>query len=262
MIRQITLIIAAALMLSGVSYAADDEERAAIAWQNAEAVVAEFAYVQDEETLRRRYRDIERVWQDLNRYHQDVAVFTPQFSLIRARAASAAHDKGRAVSLWQEAISANQAVGPAMIMSLNIEAAHGVAAVGAYDMSAQFFAAARAYAFIRGEQQESTRLQIRVQELQVLGANMNWRDLNDALLDLRDYSATFPMWTLPRLEALLSEAEIRLNVEPESKEKRAELSELKAQIVLMQKGINRDLPATFISRIRSLFYALEDNYQL
>lgn len=262
MIRQIAIVFAAMLVLACGAQAATDEERAALAWQNAEAVVAEFAYVQDEEILRKRYRDIEKVWQDVTRYHQDVSVFVPQFSLIRARAAAAAHDKRRVVGLWQEAIAANQAIAPASVMGLNVEAAHAAASVGEYEVSAQYFAAARAYAFIRGDQQEITRLQLRVQELQVLGSSMNWRDLNDALFDLRDYSQTFPMWTLPRLEALLSEAEIRLNVQPETEEKRAELSELKAQIILMQKGISRDLPATFTSRIRTFFYALEDNYNL
>lgn len=262
MIRQIAMIFAATLLLASGALAATDEERAAIAWQNAEAVVAEFAYVQDEAALRKRYRDIEKVWQELGRYHQDVSVFVPQFSLIRARAATAAGDKRRVVGLWQDAIAANQTIAPASIMNLNIEAAHAAALAGEYEVSAQYFAAARAYAFIRGDQQESTRLQLRVQELQVLGASMNWRDLNDALYDLRDYSQSFPMWTMPRLEALLSEAEIRLNVQPETDEKRAELSELKAQIILMQKGINRDMSASFTSRIRTLFYALEDNYKL
>ena len=263
MIRLTALAIAVSVIFSVHAFAATDEEKAEIALHNAEAVVAEFAYVQDERVLKDRYRDIDRVWQELTRYHEDVSALRPQFSLILARAATAAHDRRRVVPLWAEAITLNAAQMPGGLMGLNIEAAHAAASVGEYEQAAQFFAAARAYAFTRGDQQDATRLQLRVQELQVLGAHMQWRDLNDALLDLREYSQSFPMWTLPRLEAILSEAEVRLEVQPEGREKRAELSELKAQIILMQKGMGRDyLPASFIGRIRTLFYALEDNYKL
>ncbi|WP_262691618.1 hypothetical protein [Kordiimonas aestuarii] len=261
MIRLIVLL----LLLACTSFsalAADDQERAVAARQNAEAVVAQYVNVRDEDTLRRINRDVERVWQEFVRYHGAEAPFAPQYALIRARAASAAQDKQRVVPLWHEAIRVNAGTSPAFIMGLDIEAAHAAAEVGEAEHASRFFASARSYAFVRGDRSDQTRLQLRVRELQVLGNTMPWRDLNDALLDLREYSETFPMWTLPRLEALLSETEIRLALAPEDKEKREELSGLKAKIILIQKGMNRDLPASFTARIRTLYYALEDRYHL
>ena len=254
----VMMLVTAALPVA----AADDEERAAQAMQNAQAIVAQYDNVLDEESLRAIYRDAERAWQELVRYHGPATELTPKFSLIRARAATAAHDRKRVVPLWLEAISANAATSPAFTMGLNVEAAHAAAEAGETEQAARFFASARAYAFVRGDNSDKTRLQLRVRELQVTGHAMPWRDLKDALTDLRQFSEGFPMWTLPRLEALLSEAEIRLAVEPESKDKRKSLSGLKAEIVLMQKGMNRDLPASFTSRIRTLYYALEDRYDL
>ncbi len=262
MIRQILLTLSAVLLLVGPSYGATDEERAAEALQNAQAMVAEFANERDEATLERIDKSVERVWLQLLEYHGIGNQLVPQLALLRARSASAERDKRRAVPAWQQAIQANSSVSPAFVLGLNIEAAHAAAMVGEYEESSRFFAAARAYAFVRGDQSESARLQMRVTELRVLGGTMPWRDLNDALTDLRDFSETFPMWTLPRLESLLSEGEIRLVNQPEGKEKRGALSSLKAEILLMQKGMNLNLPASFTSRIRALFYALEDNYDL
>lgn len=262
MIRRISLTLIAMFLLTAQSNGASDEERAAEALQSAQAMVAEFANERDEETLERLDSSIERIWQQLLKYHGVGNVLVPQLALLRARSASAKRDRYRVVPAWQQAIQSNSSVSPAYVLGLNIEAAHAAAAVGENEESARFFAAARAYAFVRGGQSESARLHMRVTELRVLGGSMPWRDLKDALTDLRDFSATFPMWTLPRLEALLSEGEIRLDNQPEGKDKRSALSTLKAEILLMQKGMNLNLPASFTSRIRALFYALEDNYDL
>ncbi|WP_417457134.1 hypothetical protein [Kordiimonas sp.] len=262
MIRQISVFVVAASLFMTPAHGATDEERAAEALQNAQIMVADFANERDEATLERIDRSVERVWQQLMEYYGMGSDLVPQLALLRARSASAEGDKHRTVPAWQLAIQSNSSISPAFVLGLNIEAAHAAAKVGDYDASARFFAAARAYAFVRGEQSEAARLQMRVTELQVLGGTMPWRDLSDALTDLRDFSETFPMWTLPRLEALLSEGEIRLVNQPEGNEKRGALSTLKAEILLMQKGMNLNLPATFTARIRAFFYALEDNYDL
>ncbi|WP_417448945.1 hypothetical protein [Kordiimonas sp.] len=248
--------------ISFTAVAADEEERAALAFETFGAFVIQYADVRDEDQLRSIDRKVERIWQDFTRYHGTSSPLVPKFALIRARSATAARDEDRAVPLWLEAIKANAGSSPAFIMGLDIEAAQAAAKVGDIEQAKQFFASARAYAYVRGELADEARLQLRVMELQILGARMAWRDLNDALLDLREGSQRFPMWTLPRLESLLSEAEIRLDVAPEGREKREDLSRLKAQIILMQKGMSRNLPASLIMRIRTLYYALEDRYAL
>lgn len=70
------------------------------------------------------------------------------------------------------------------------------------------------------------------------------------------------MWTLPRLDALLSETEIRVLYEPEVDEKRVNLADLQSKIELMMKGMGHTLSPTYVDRVRELYYSLEDKYKL
>ena len=122
--------------------------------------------------------------------------------------------------------------------------------------------AARTYAFAQDRDTKMLQLQLRIQELRALGGQMEWRPLRDSLLDMRTFSEGFSMWTIPRLDALVSEAELRFELQPEGDEKRTELSDLKSKIELMMKGMGNRLTPQFVNRVRSFYYTIEDAYNL
>ncbi len=222
-----------------------------------------FRSVDDEQALAKAYSGIARTWEDYSKFANSAVPIVWDFALLRARAATAARDRKHVAEAWQTVLKLNQ--GPNnddRLMNLNIEAAHAAAKVEQYDAARQFFAAARAFSFTRGENSDSSRLYLRIRELSILGGAMDWRSLKDALFDMRGFSEKFPMWSLSRLEAVLAETEIRLDFQPEETDKRADLSRLKAEITLIADGLAEHLPPDYLARVRKVYYALEDNYNL
>lgn len=263
MLKNLTALIIAASIMSAGALAKSEEERAAEVLSVVQSYLDNLGGGRDERALEGAYGGIEKVWPHYIRTFGDNHALAAPFSLLRARAATVADNRKLVVPAWLYALQLNaMPSNPHALVSLNIEAAHAAAGVKDTTSAKQFFAAARAYSFIRGEDAELSRMHMRIQELNVLGGDMEWRSLRDALLDLRDFSETFAMWTLPRLEAVVSETEIRLKFQPENEEKREALSTLKAEITLIVDGVSDSLPAGFMSRVRKLNYALEDRYQL
>ncbi|NVJ69073.1 MAG: hypothetical protein HWE08_01890 [Alphaproteobacteria bacterium] len=243
-------------------YAKDPEEKLAETQQAVAYYLENFSSVRDDATLSKAYSNIERTWQDFVQLMGIGHESAPVLSVIRARAASAAKSKRLAVKAWHDALQVNVGLPPERTIEMNIEAANAAAGVKDFAAARQFFAAARAFMFVRGEGADNSRLFLRIQELNIIGESLSWRELNDALTDLRTYSETFPMWTLPRLEAVLAETELRLKFQPEEKEKRLELSTLQAEIALIVDGLADQLPPGYIARVREINYALADNYGL
>jgi hypothetical protein len=263
MVKRLLLAVMLAVFVPHVASAKTDEEKIAEIAQTALQVVERYKEVRDENALKEAYDTIARNWPEfLNQFGEDHRM-AEQYSLIYARAATAARDRKQAVAAWRYAV---RLVGPDKTshyrLNLNIEAAQAAAAVGDYTTAQQFFAAARAYAFTRGNNTEQARLFMRLQELADVGGAMGWRNLKDALYDMQKFAATFPMWSLPRLEAVVAEAELRVRFQPESREKRLDLSRLQAEVDLMAEGMGDAVPGAYVSRIRALNYALEDGYNL
>lgn len=243
--------------------AKSDEEKKAEIFQAAIQYVTQYGDVRDTNALAKAYPGIEKTWQAFRPLVAADNGMVTQFAFMRARAATAAGAKGRVVEAWRTALKYKKpGTTPQELIGINIEAAHAAASVDDYETAKQFFAAARAYSFVRGEDSGNARLHMRIRELSVIGGSMPWRDLNDALTDLKKFSETFPMWTLPRLEAIVAETEIRLRFQPEGEDKRLDLSRLKAEIVLIVDGLDENLPAGYLTRVRRVYYALEDGYQL
>ncbi|TNE65878.1 MAG: hypothetical protein EP335_04760 [Alphaproteobacteria bacterium] len=262
-VRNSVIALFLGVSLAAGANAATDEERAAQALLNASSVVLELQHQSAPEVLAEKDGMIEKVWRDLIQYYGPTHELAPKLSLLRARAATARHDKRRSIEAWKTTMGfLSTQSQPNELLPLYLEAAAAVAAAGDSETAGQYYAAARAYSFVRGDGANVSRLQIRAQELKTIGGDMSWRELRDSLADLREFSEGFPMWTVPRLEALVAEAEIRLDFEPDDKEKREALSKLKADIVLMQKGMNGAAPPGYKERVRTLFYALEDRFKL
>lgn len=263
MLRNLIFSLITACLMAGLVAAKTPEEEAA---ETAEAVsyyLETFRSTDDEEALAKAYSGISRTWEKFSRIANPAVPVVGQFALLHARAATAANDRKRVVEAWQAALKLTQNANNAnQLMSLNVEAAHAAAKAEEIDAARQFFAAARAYTFTRGENADSARLFMRIRELSVTGGYMRWRNLKDALTDMRVFSEKFPMWSLNRLEAVLSETEIRLQFQPEETEKRAALSRLKAEIRLIADGLAEQLPPEYLARVRQVNYALEDNYSL
>jgi len=245
-----------------VTASANDEERMKQTLDNATALVTEFSNAAGGEALARADGQIEDTWRDLMQYFGKGHVLAPKLAIVRARAAMADGNNSRALSAWKDALELNSAAAPAALMGMYVEAANAAVAAHKPKEAAQYYAAARAYAFVRGKETGAVRQQLRLQELKQIGGTMTWRELRDALADLRHFSENFPMWTASRLEALVGEAEIRLMYEPDDKEKREALRQLKTDIQLMQKGTHEAITSLYIARIRQLFYALEDRFKL
>lgn len=265
-VRRLTRYVFALLAMSvtTVSGHADQAgERAAVALATAKAVVARYEYVNDVERLARAEATIERAWDDLAYYHGSDPSISPSLAVIRARAATKNGGKKRVVEAWDTALRLQPAtMQPRQWLSLNVAAAHATASVGEAILSSRYFAAARNFAFIADRDAFALQLRLRIQELVAIGGQLPWRNMRDKILDMRRFSKGFTIWNNPRLEALLSEAELRIQYEPETDEKRLELSNLKAKILLAEKGMSESVRPQYIDRIRAFYYAVEDLYAL
>ena len=245
------------------SVMADRQERAAAALEYASRITLEYGSSNDNKKLFNADRIIEKAFTDLIYYHGSGNDLARDLALIRAKSATSRNDKSRVAQAWQLALQLQPTNLPAARrLSLNIQAANATAKIGDLRASTQYFSAARTYAFSKDRDTKSLQLQLRLQELRVLGQQMDWRRLRDNLLDMRRFSEGFSMWTLPRLDALISETEIRILYQPEHNEKRIDLADLRSKIELMIKGMGNALQPSQVNRVRNLYYTLEDNYQL
>jgi len=263
MLKNLLIFVMFSCLTTSVLAAKTPEEEAAETMQAVGYYLETFASLEDEQALAKAYSGIARAWEHFIQIVDPGEPAVGQFAVLRAQAATAARDRKRVVAAWHAAIKYNQGVNNAQrLMALNVQAAHASAKVKEFEAARQFFAAARAYTFTRGDNADSSRLFLRIQELSLLGGSMRWRNLKDALADLRVFSEKFPMWSLSRLEAVLAETEIRLAFQPEEADKRADLSRLKAEITLIADGLAEQLPSGYLSRVREVYYTLEDNYRL
>lgn len=261
-LKSFYVVMCLALVSSFPSHAGQ-EERAQAAFTYAKQVVEQYGGTTDNERLFDADRSIERAWRDLIYYYGMQNDLSRDLALVRARSATARLDKSRVSEAWQTALGLQpDNIGISSRLSLNIAAANATAKVGDFEAAQRYFAVARTYAFSRDKDAKALQLQLRIQELRSVGQGLEWRKLNDSLLDLRKFSEGFAMWTLPRLEALLGEAEIRLMLEPERDEKRATLADLKAKILLLTKGMEGQLPGSYVDRVRAYYYTIEDHYDL
>ena len=250
-----------ATSMNGVQ--ADRQQRAAETYLRVQKIISQYSSVKDEQVLFDADRIIESAWRDLVFYAGTQNIYSKGLALIRARSASSRKDKSRVAKAWQTALKLQPEDLPATErLTLNIAAANATGSVGDVQAASSYFAAARTYAFSRDKGAKELQLHLRLQELQLIGHEFPWRRLNDRLHDMRNFSEGFSMWTLPRLDALLGEAELRLKLEPEYTEKRQTLAELKAKIVLLTKGMDGKIPPSYIDRVRDFYYTLEDNYDL
>ncbi|WP_262695131.1 hypothetical protein [Kordiimonas aquimaris] len=242
---------------------ADRQKQAQKAFTDAQYIVTHYRDTLDNEKLFEADRLIESAWRDLKHFYGTTTALSSDLALIRARSASSRKDKARVTEAWQTALSLQPANLPAARrLSLNIAAANATGTAGDVQSSTRYFAAARTYAFSRDKDAKELQLRLRLQELKLVGASFPWRKLNDNLLDMRNFSEGFAMWTLPRLDALLGEAELRLSLEPEKDHKRNNLADLKAKIILLTKGMEGNIPPNYIERVRNFYYAIEDYYDL
>ena len=262
--RLYNFVLCALISLAALAPAhADRQERAQKAMGNAQFIVAQYGNTLDDQELFDADRTIESVWRDLTHYYGTKAALTPQLALIRARSASTRKERARVTEAWHTALSLQPGNLPvAQRLSLNIAAANATAIAGDAKAATQYFAAARTYAFAHDKDAKALQLRLRLQELRLVGKTYPWRKLNDSLLDMRNFSEGFAMWTLPRLDALLGEAELRLALEPEEDHKRENLADLKAKIILLTKGMDGNVPADYVKRVRNFYYTIEDNYAL
>lgn len=260
LLASVVLIFA---LLATPAAVADRQERATAAFNYAKAVIKQYGGTNDETTLAIADRTIERAWRELTHYYGVKNELASKLALMRARSATGRKDKARVAKAWQIALELQPAsLTVRQRMALNIQAANATADIGDVTASTQYFAAARTYAFAADKEAKILQLHLRIQELRSLGDQMAWRRLRDNLLDMRTFSEGFAMWTIPRLEALVSEAEIRLQLEPETDEKRGTLGDLKSKIELMMKGMGHVLTPPYVNRVRDFYYAIEDNYDL
>jgi len=260
-------VVIAAFLLGATTglHAATPAEEKAEALKEASALLEKYGSTGDPATLQKLDSYIERTWDKYTNFYGTKSQIAAEFALLRARSASAAKRRKAVAANWKQAIKLLPITTSGLRrLSYYTQAANAASSVEDFRSAEQFYAAARAFAVVRGEKNVSkTRLYLRLQELKTTGNAMEWRRLNDSLLDMRKYSETFVMWSIPRLDALLGEAEIRLTMQPNhDDDKRLMLGDLKAKILLVQKGMNGSVPPQQIERIRTLFYALEDHFDL
>ena len=260
-------LIAIIAMLGGATMAvtaATPEEKKAAVLNEAQALVSRYGNERDPVQLQQLDNYIERTWNNFVVLYGTKSKLASDFAMLRARSASAAVRKNGVSEAWKQAIKLLSVKTPgSRRLSFYTQAANASSAAKEYRAAEQFFAAARVFAVTRGENTDKARLYLRLQELKTTAEGMEWRRLNDSLLDMRLFSEGFVSWSIPRLDALLGEAEIRLAMQPESdSEKREMLGDLKAKIILVQKGMEGAVPPSHLDRIRTLFYALEDHYKL
>lgn len=260
---QYLIITSVLLLFSSLSVSADRQERAEAAFQYASRVNLAYQHINDSKKLFDADRSVETAFRDLVYYYGTNNDLARDLALIRAKTSSSRKDKSRVSNAWSLALELQPSdLAPEKRLTLNIMAANATASVGDIKTSTQYFAAARSYAFAKDRDARALQLQLRIQELRSLGQQMTWRRLRDNLSDMRRFSEGFSMWTVPRLDALVSEAEVRFLYQPETEEKRADLAGLKSKIELMMKGMGHSLMPAHIDRVRNLYYTLEDNYQL
>jgi len=265
MIKYGILAFSLALTFAGSQTLADTpEEKAAAVLAQTTALMVKHNSTRDPALLQKLERQVETTWSEFTKYYGKKHVLAANFALLRARSATAAKRSNSVADRWRQAIKLLPAgTNGSRRLGLYAEAANAATTVKDFRAAEQFFAAARSFASVRGEDADKARLYLRLHELKTTGEGMGWRQLNDSLLDLRKYSEAFVMWSIPRLDALLGEAEIRLELQPNTDDKkRKTLGDLKAKIELVQKGMNGAVPPMHTARIRSLFYALEDHFKL
>ncbi|MBL4639985.1 MAG: hypothetical protein JKY57_05595 [Kordiimonadaceae bacterium] len=213
--------------------------------------------------MRSAEKKVERTWADFVEIQGENHALTRPLSLIRARTLTAAKRTKKIVPAWQGALRRLPARATAgRRVNLYIEAANAAASVGKFREAQAFYAVARSLEVLKSKNKEKSQLYFRLHELKSVSVGMQWRPLRDALSDLRKSSEHFVLWSVPRVDALLGEAEIRVAHQPNHKEKRADLGELKAQLILAEKGMNTGMPAAQLKRMRELFYVLEDYWRL
>lgn len=258
----IAMLLLTGLLVGGPA-SADRVERAKEAYRYAAQVVETFKGSNDLAAIGAADRNIERAWRELTYYYGLDNALVGDLALIRARAATVRRDKGRIAEAWQAALELQPRNMPRnRRLALTIQAANATGEIGDVEAASRHFSAARTYAFDPNKRDKLLELQLRLREMRLLGGEMEWRRLRDNLLDLRRFSEGFNMWSVARLDALLGEAEIRLMYEPEIEEKRNDLADLKAKIVLVMKGLEDSVPPTYVDRVRTFYYTIEDNYDL
>ncbi len=262
MLRLITVLIFFVCISFSVS--ADKEEEKSIAVLNsAVELVTKYSHENNPDTLKKISPLIERTWAEFGKYYPDTHIIVARFSLLRARSLYAAGKIQKSVAAWQFALQSQPDITETTIrIQYLTEAASVTSEAGNFKKAAEYFAASRALAAQRGTEVQHSQLYLRLQELNSVGEGLEWRRLNDALLDLRKFSQSFVVWSVPRMDALLGEAEIRFHLQPNTEEKRLDLASLKAQIELSQKGLGSNIAPVQLERLRTLFYALEDHWQL
>ncbi len=242
-----------------------DLKKSAAVLQKAAFVLTTYRQGQaDQRSLARAEGNIEKSWQNFAKTFGTKHPLAKDLAFIRARAVTAAKNRKKIVLAWKDALAQIPSnASNASRVNLYMEAGYAAASAKDYRVAEQYFGYARSLAAAEGGDKERVQLYLRMNELKTTGAGMEWRPLRDALFDLRQASeAAFNLWTVPRLDALLGEAEIRVSHQPEDPEKRTDLAQLKAKIILAQKNLDDDIPPTQLKRLRSLMYILEDYWKL
>jgi hypothetical protein len=224
----------------------------------------QYSNLTDPQELKKIEATSEKLWSQYTGGFGTKSKIATDLALIRARASSAAKSRKTVARNWQQAIQLLPiSTSGRRRMGLHIEAGRSAAKAGDYRAAENFYLSATAFARLVSKDEAKTRLYITMQELGVTGKGLEWRRLNDRLLDMRRQSEAFAMWSVPRLDALLVESELRLAYQPgDYEEKRAELGALKAKIELAQKGMDISMPRQHLERVRTLYYALEDHMAL
>ena len=261
---RIIAFITALLMFASAGGAASPEEKKAELLQQTRELVKHYGGSSDPVTLAKINPYIERTWQNFTQTFGTNSKLASKFAYIRAKSATAAQQKDNVSTSWRQAIKLLPAsTTGSRRLAFYTQAANASATVKDFKSASQFFAAARVFASVRGQSADKTKLYLKIQELKTSGEGLEWRRLNDSLLDMRRYAENFVSWSIPHLDALLGESEVRLLMQPDNgTEKRETLGALKAKIILVKKGMNGAIPPMHIDRIRTLFYALEDHYDL
>jgi len=267
MLKTISLFLAVTLSTSGVLADTKEEklqQKMKEVLEQSRYLVSQYSALTDPEVLKRLDYQMERTWGEYSQYYKTNNKLGLDLALLRARAATAAQRKKAVAKNWQTAIRLLPInVSSTRRLGMYAEAANAASSVQDYRSAEQFFNSARLYAGYNEHNADQAQLYLRIQQLKQTGEGVEWRRLNDYLLDMRKESEAFAIWSLPRLDALLAEAEIRLSLQPaEDKEKRLMLSELKAKIELSQKGLDSSIPKMHLERVRTLYYALEDTLGL
>lgn len=265
MFKTVPILLALALTSTSVSAASDEEklqEKKREVLALSRHLVDQYSGLRDPQLLKRLYYQTDKNWQDYTGLYRTNNDLARDLALLRARAATAARSKRTVAETWQTAIKLLPiSTKSYRKLGMYAEAANAASAVGDYRAAEQFYAAARLYANMGDKNKETTQLYLRIQELKNTGEGMDWRRLHDRLLDMRKFSETFAIWSLPRLDALLAESEIRMALQPNGDdEKKAVLGDLKAKIELAQKGLDSSIPTMHLERVRTLYYALEDSF--